>query len=265
MIVINNLKCSIGQKKYGVQFGGDYIIDKFDNSKIRKINHFLFKNQSAYSQSYNQILTELNNNNFCINIGGDHSVGISTIQPVLDKYHDDVLIVWIDAHGDINTPETSPSQNKHGMPVAALLNLMENWIGGQTHHVLNPKNIVYVGIRDLDPGEVNFINQLGIKYFKHFNHQVLEYIDQHRAKHIHISCDIDGIDPQMMPSTGTKASDGLIIDDVLKIIKQSKDRLISFDLVEFNPLIGNQAEQEMTLNNILLILDYLIDSINYYH
>lgn len=257
-IVINNLECSLGQKKDGVQNGGSVIIDNLSNSKIKKINNISFLDNSGYLKSY-QIIQQNLGEHFCLNLGGDHSVGVSTIQPVLDKYHDDVLIVWIDAHADINTPETSPSQNTHGMPVAALLGLMNNWIDNNHHHKLQPNNIVYVGIRDLDLGEINFVQNLSIKNFPVFNCDVLDYIKHHPAKHIHISCDIDGIDPVLMPSTGTKATNGLDISDVLKIIKESKDKLISFDLVEFNPNIGTEKELKTTLDNILLILNNLLE------
>jgi len=260
MVVINNLKCSIGQKKLGVQFGGDYILDNFENSKIKKINHFLFKNNNSYIEAYKQIYLELSNNKFCINLGGDHSVGICTVQAVLDLYKDDVLIIWIDAHGDINTPETSPSQNKHGMPVAGLMNLMENWLGN-VEHVLKPKNIVYVGVRDLDPGETDFIKKFNIKRFNSYSDEFKNYVNEHPAKKIHISCDIDGFDPIYMPSTGTKSNNGLCMTEIVDILNITNNRLCSFDLVEFNPLIGNQSELDKTLQNIIFILSNLFDYI----
>jgi arginase len=255
-IVINNLQCAIGQRKYGVQYGGDFIINKINN--LPSINHISFSTINDYLIAYQSIYNNLTKHKFCINIGGDHSVGLSTVQPLLDIYHDDVLIIWIDAHGDINTPDTSPSQNLHGMPVSALLGLMDNWLDNKNHHKLNPKNLVYVGVRDLDPGETTFIKNLNISCFNNYSDSLYQFILNHPAKYIHISCDIDGIDPISMPSTGTVVKNGLCINDVIQIINNFKYKLISFDLVEFNPYIGSDHDVNITLTNILQILNTII-------
>jgi len=252
-VIVNKLKCAIGQKKPGVDLGADYlaklkILDQYPKKSIpiNSINGF----SSAYEMLHKS-------NNFNINIGGDHSVGAITVQSALDKHFDDLLVIWIDAHADVNTMESSISKNIHGMPVAPLLGLMNHWWKSKTncdHHILKPKNLLYVGIRDLDPFETGVINKLNIKYFIDYSNKINDWIESHPANKIHISCDIDGIDPIHMPSTGTPVPNGLTVDQVNKIIQVSKKKLVGFDLVEFNPLIGNQNQLAKTIANCENIL-----------
>jgi arginase len=258
-IDINNIRCNIGQKKSGVEQGGDYLIKLFEMNKFTK-HIFDLNSYDDYKKPYEHIL---NSNNFCINLGGDHSIGSPILQAQLDKYKDDILFIWIDAHADINTFDTSPSSNIHGMPVATLFGLMEHWWSSEkSHHKLNPNNLLYVGIRDLDSGEVDFINDLNITYFKNYSTMVNEWIQKHPAGKIHISLDIDGLDPTVMPSTGTAVDDGLNINDVIEIINQTKNRLVSFDMVEFNPLLGTDEDKDNTFNNCKIILDHVQNIIN---
>lgn len=256
-VVVNKLKCSIGQKKIGVDLGPDYLerlkilypYPKYSIG-INSLNDF--------SKAYG-ILSE--SKNFNINIGGDHSVGAVTVQAQLDKYLDDLLVIWIDAHADVNTMDSSISKNTHGMPVASLLGLMNHWWKSNTvntHHNLKPKNLLYVGIRDLDPFENQVISKLNIKYFTKYSNQVNNWIKLHPAKNIHISCDIDGIDPMFMPSTGTPVPNGLTVDDVCQIINISKSKLVGIDLVEFNPLVGNSKDLAKTIDNCNQILKSIL-------
>lgn len=259
LININNLKCNIGQRKLGVESGGDRLLKLYEsqvNYQNFKIATFDFNNYSDYSVAYEHIRQT---NNFCINLGGDHSVGAITVQAQLDKYFDDLLVVWIDAHADINTWESSTTKNIHGMPVAPLVGLMNHWWSSTcSHHILKPSNLLYVGIRDLDPPETEFIKKLDIPYFSDFSPHVIQAIQSHPATKIHISLDIDGIDPELMPSTGTKAPNGLKMDDVIQIINISKDKLVSFDMVELNPLIGSETDIQKTLFNCKNILDRVL-------
>ena len=252
-VIVNKLKCAIGQKKIGVDFGPEYL------AKLKILNQFPkksieIKSINDFSEAYDILY---NSNDFNINIGGDHSVGTVTVQAQLDKYLDELLVIWIDAHADVNTMESSITKNIHGMPVAPLLGLMSHWWKSklvETHHILNPKNLLYIGIRDLDLFENQLINKLNIKYFTNYSNEIDKWIKSHSAKNIHISCDIDGIDPLFMPSTGTPVLNGLSVDDVCQIINGTKNRLVGFDLVEFNPLIGNSKELNKTIHNCKQIL-----------
>jgi arginase len=256
-ININNLRCNLGQKKIGVEQGGDCLLKLYDlNLHQFKITNFDFNNYNDYGIAYNSIMKS---QNFCINIGGDHSVGAITVQPQLDKFKDDLLVIWIDAHADINTLETSITKNIHGMPVAPLVGLMDHWWNSSyIHYKLKPENLLYVGIRDLDPAEVDFINELKIPHFPTYSNLVNNWIKSHPANKIHISLDIDGLDPESMPSTGTIVPNGLCVDDIIQIINISKDKLVSFDLVELNPLIGSKVDIKNTIFNCKYILDHVI-------
>lgn len=259
LININNLKCKYGQKKDGVEQGGNHLINLIDSKILSNaiINEFEFNNFQDYYTVYDFIKQT---DNFTINFGGDHSVGISTVQSQLDKYYDDLLVIWIDAHTDINTFETSISKNYHGMPVSPLLGLMNHWWESSIHHhKLKPKNLLYIGVRDIDEAEMEFLNKLNIKYYKHFSNDVIEFINKHDTNNIHISLDIDGLDPNIMPSTGTISYNGLNIESVNEIINTSLLKLKSIDIVEFNPLIGTKEEQERTLENCKLIIDNLFN------
>ncbi len=247
-VVVNKLKCAIGQKKPGVEFGPDYL------AKLKLLEPFSKKSFQINSlDDFSSIYDVLSSSsNFNINIGGDHSIGAVTVQSALDKHLDDLLVIWIDAHADVNTMESSNSKNIHGMPVAPLLGLMKHWWKSDTvksHHILKPENLLYVGIRDLDPFEIETIGKLNIKYFKEYSNEINNWIKFHPANNIHISCDIDGIDPSQMPSTGTPVNEGLTVEQVKKIIQESKNKLVSFDLVEFNPLIGNSNQLTKTIVN----------------
>ena len=259
-INVNNLKCNIGQKKNGVELGGDYLIELFNNTDKYTINSINFTNNHDYLNAYNIIEKQ---DDFIINLGGDHSVGAVTVQSQLNKYNDDLLVIWIDAHADLNTYESSISKNTHGMPVAPLLGLMNHWWDATTcQKQLKPENLLYIGIRDLDLPEIETINNLNISYFTNWSNDINEWISKHPATKIHISFDIDSLDPLYTPSTGTIANDGLHVEDIKKIIDISINRLVGFDLVEFNPLIGTPNEILETTNNCKVILNHLI---NHFH
>jgi len=261
--IFNNFRCKFGQKKDGVQLGGDLILQsnvmKRRILRTTQINTIDIKNYSDYRDGYKTINNGLKKGLINVNFGGDHSIAVSTIQPMLDHYKHDLLVIWIDAHADINTYEASSTKNIHGMPLASLTGLMPHWYSvKKTHFILPTKNLLYIGIRDLDTFEETIVKNKEISYFNSFDNDVIKTINNSPAKYIHISCDIDGLDPQFTPSTGTTATGGLKVKNVIKIINTSKSRLVSFDLVEFNPLIGKKRDVKKTLLSINKILDTVI-------
>jgi len=141
---------------------------------------------------------------------------MGTISGTLSKYPD-AAVVWVDAHADINTVTSTPSGNIHGMPVAFLMGLPStetvpefSWI---KPGILKPHQIVYIGIRDADVGEKRIMREHGIKAFS--MHEVdkygigkvvqmaLDHVNPHRDRPIHLSFDVDALDPSVAPSTGT--------------------------------------------------------------
>ena len=200
-----------------------------------------------------------------MNLGGDHSISIATIPPMLNKYPN-LRVVWVDAHADINSPEESVSGNVHGMPVHFVSTLDSD----KKENKLLLKNLVYVGVRDTDFAEQKLMNKYDIRNYtkkeidKRGIHLVVNEMMIEKellVNPIHLSLDIDGLDPEFCPSTGTTSDKGLSINDVINLCRRLKQtgNLVSIDLVEFNPFIGSQYEVEKTLHNIKQILDVLIE------
>jgi arginase len=245
--------------------GGAMIVEKFMQKKSRHllvetkdiaINHY-----TDYATGYKQVMNNLQKKRFNINLGGDHSIAAATVQPMLDYYKQDLLVIWIDAHADLNTYDSSLTKNIHGMPVGALTGLMDHWykMSPAKHTILDVKNLLYIGIRDLDTFEQETILQKDIPHFPTYTNDTIRFIKAHPAQYIHISCDIDSMDPLIMPSTGTAVPHGLTLKNVMNIIKAAKPRLVGFDLVEFNPLIGNKRQVRTTLCNINRLLTKVIE------
>lgn len=214
----------------------------------------------------------LNNDQTILTMGGDHSIAIGTLSASL-LHNPNTKVVWVDAHADLNTPETSPSGNVHGMPLAFFFGLVSNspmaelfsWVPK-----LKKENLVYIGLRDVDKGEREFIKSLGITSY--YAEDVLEMgIDNvlEETKRqlfptgnevVHLSFDVDGLDPRFIPATGTPVDGGLHLIDGQKIIHfvATQAELISFDLVEVNPMLGTtQEELKITESSVLNLLESL--------
>lgn len=187
---------------------------------------------------------------FPLVLGGDHSIAIGTIAGVLqDK--ENLGVIWFDAHGDINTEETSPTGNIHGMPVAVSLGFGHKRltdIGGNKK--LQTDKIVFVGCRDLDVGEKKFLKELGITVFTMHEIDKLGMtevmnraikIATNKTDGIHVSFDMDSLDPLYAPGTGTRVPGGLTYREsnlALEMISMT-EKLVSAEFVEVNPIIDN--------------------------
>lgn len=199
-----------------------------------------------------EVSSAMSEGKFPLVIGGDHSIAIGTISGVL-QHKKNLGVIWFDAHGDINTPQTSPSGNIHGMPIAVLLGMGDDSltsIGGKDA-VLKKENIVYIGSRDLDAGERTALKSLGIKVF------TMHEIDDMGIKNvmteaikiagectdgIHVSFDLDVLDPEVAPGTGTKVPGGMGYREAhyaLELIARS-EKLVSAEFVEVNPLLDHE-------------------------
>lgn len=260
--------CMAGQKRNGAQLGSDQILKSYDLI----VPHESFVNNKGYQELYDGILRSFSDNfhKKVILIGGDHSVAASSISAINDTYVnknlDQPFIIWIDAHADINTFDTSVTKNIHGMPVAFLMRLCDqDYV--KFNNALMPNKIIYIGLRDVDPPEWTYIEKLGIKYYDMdfitkfgIDYVISEIKSKVGDNYIHISLDIDGIDPNYIPSTGTAVPDGLSVEDVTKVINSLKsDKLKSIDIVEFNPLIGSIDDVNLTISNIKKCLDVFIN------
>lgn len=189
---------------------------------------------------------------FPLVIGGDHSIAIGTISGVL-QHKKNLGVIWFDAHGDINTPQTSPSGNIHGMPIAVLLGMGDETLTsiGGSDTFLKKENIVYIGSRDLDAGERTALKTLGIKVFtmheiddmgiKNVMEQAIKIAGE-GTDGIHVSFDLDVLDPEVAPGTGTKVPGGMGYREAhyaLELIAKS-EKLVSAEFVEVNPLLDHE-------------------------
>lgn len=162
---------------------------------------------------------------------------IAPISYFLSKYSEDLVVLWIDAHADINTPESSPSGNFHGMPLRVLLGEGSTEITRQVHGTLTPEQLGLVGVRDLDPPEQAFIAENGIRHWPTLDltvtEQVLNFISK---KKVYIHLDLDVIDPESASLALYKTPGGITIEALMKLIEDiSKIAIIvGTCIVEYN-------------------------------
>jgi arginase len=218
-----------------------------------------------------QVKNILQHNEFPLVIGGDHSIAMGTVAGVSSHYRDrdqSLGLVWFDAHGDMNIPGVSPSGNIHGMPLAHLLGRGDEDfknIQGFSPKV-KPENVALIGIRDLDAGERKIVKESGIHAF------TMRDIDEHgmaeiakRALEIvtdgtagfHVSFDVDGCDPTVIPGTGTRVPGGVSYREAHLLLEYCADNggLVSMEVVELNPFVDERnISAERTLQLILSAL-----------
>lgn len=189
---------------------------------------------------------------FPLVLGGDHSIAIGTLAGI-SKYFKRLGVIWFDAHGDLNTPETSPSGNIHGMPLAVSLGLGETTltqIGGYCPKI-QPENIVIIGARSLDEGEKRLIKEKGIKVYT--MHEIdrlgipkviegtIAYFKD-RTDGVHLSLDLDGLDPLYAPGVGTPVEGGLNYREshlAMEMFFES-EMITSAEFVEVNPILDEK-------------------------
>lgn len=250
--------CNYGQTRYGPR-AAPYYVETRLNKKFTKIKENGSTNVFDYDLLYSVHNYELNNNKNIITIGGDHSISYSTVSSALNMYDDSLHVIWIDAHTDINTQSTSATQNLHGMPVGHLMGFEKHPISTFHNKLLDPSQITYIGIRDVDPPECERIKKNHISIYNAFYYSqslgVLDHLkEQLKGKNVYISLDLDSLDPCVFPCTGTAVPNGLYLPEILNIIDTFKDQSIGMDIVEFDPLINNKYNKDC-LDSIYKIID----------
>jgi len=186
-------------------------------------------------------------------LGGDHSIALGTVAAATGEGTTGLL--WVDAHGDFNTPETSPSGNIHGMPLAALTGLGSKKMidVGRPGAKLDPSQVVLVGIRDLDPGEKELLRESGAHVFtmREIDERGIGSIaDEALARlsgcdRIHVSLDMDSVDPRHAPGVGTPVAGGLTYREahlLMEKIHDSESVIGSIDVVEINPILDSRNQ-----------------------
>ena len=241
--------------------------DKLKNGKNIKYFDEIFDSVKILSE---KICESYSKNNFPLILGGDHSISIGSLSGFLNSF-DNPAIIWIDAHGDLNTPSTSPSLNAHGMPLACAVGQGNKKFLSLFKKTIDSKNIFLFGIRSLDEGEKNLVinNEMHLydtNSFNSLNHDLMiktieKYIKKNNIKNIHLSFDIDVFDPMFVPGTGTPVNDGLYVLEIKSFLNKllSRINVVSMDFVEFNPSLDKDNK---TLNLCLNMLKFLLRRIN---
>jgi len=197
--------------------------------------------------------------------GGDHSIAMGTVAGVVQHFackQQEIGLVWFDAHGDMNTPASSPSGNIHGMPLAHLIGLQGTdaslaSIGG-SHGVIRPDKVALVGIRDIDRKEAALVRESGVhtwtmrdideKGMPQVVQEVLQVVNQDTAG-FHLSFDVDGLDPEVVAGVGTPVPGGVNFREAHLMLETMADtgRMTSMEVVELNPLLDlcNQGAENM--------------------
>jgi arginase len=184
-------------------------------------------------------------------LGGDHSVAIGTLGALASLYGPGG-VVWFDAHGDLNTPETSPSGNVHGMPLAAALGLANEAFASAAWPLpaLDPEHVALIGIRSLDEGERELVHELGIAVYtmsaldrrgvEPVVREALERVGG--APFVHVSLDVDVVDPEAAPGVGTPVRGGLSYREAhlaMELVAEWGE-FGSFEIVEVNPILDRE-------------------------
>ena len=191
-------------------------------------------------------------NEFPLILGGDHSIALGSITGIT-RVHKDISVIWIDAHADFNTEETTPSGNIHGMILAALTGLGDSrltGVGGWAPK-LDAQKIVIIGVRDLDPGERELLRTHHVHVFTMSDIDKRGISDVMRdaltiagkaSDGIHLSLDMDALDPVHAPGVGTPVRGGLTYREAhlaMELIADSS-HLIGMDVVEVNPILDRE-------------------------
>lgn len=242
---------------YDVLDKGDIVVrnievEEITDHKLKYLNEVTRAN-TALAELTKQTLDE---GAFPLILGGDHSMGIGSIAGISAHCKENgkrLGVVWIDAHADMNTPETTPSGNIHGMPLAVSLGVGNAGLVsmlGFSPKVL-PENVALIGIRSVDPGERELIKSTGIKAYPMpeldkrgiyaIMSEVLEYM-KGNVDHLHVSFDVDSVDPTVAEGVGTPVPGGLSYRETHLLMEMIAEAgiLSSFEVTEVNPILDEK-------------------------
>ena len=201
-------------------------------------------------------------------IGGDHSIAMGTVSGVSAHFRaqgDQIGLLWFDAHGDMNVPATSPSGNIHGMPLAHLLGRGDEDLAGIDgyHGKVDPRRVALVGIRDIDDDERQIIRESGVHAFtmRDIDERGMAAVAREAVNVItdgtagfHVSFDVDGCDPAVIPGSGTLVPGGVSFREAHLLLEYCADtrHMVSMEVVELNPFLDDRnVSAERALQMIL--------------
>lgn len=276
-VSIIGVPCDYGQQRRGVDMGPSAIryaglqsrltilgydvedegnIQVMDGNRTEQVDEKLLNLEEVVS--VNTALAEkveavIQNQRTPLILGGDHSIAIGTLAGLSTKYKN-MGIIWFDAHADLNTPETTPSGNIHGMPLATSLGLGHDRLTSILHAEpkIKQENIVIIGGRSIDEGERILIKERGIKIYTmheidrlgmtHVMEETMKYFRARKIDGMHLSLDLDALDPLYTPGVGTPVLGGISYREshlAMEMIQES-GLLTSAEFVEVNPILDER-------------------------
>jgi arginase len=273
----------------------DGLLSNYKTIALSSYDNLLHSSETSYAKNighiydFNRSLKEVVNKelakgNFVLLLSGDHSNAIGGVAGFRETFNDsNHHLVWVDAHGDLHSPYTTPSGNMHGMPLAACLGLdnhrsvnraLPNEIKNQWDELkaltknkkghLKPEEIFFIGIRDLEQEEWGLIDKLGIKYldnkvFKKENTSgICEQISENTSQYpIYVSFDVDVIDSALSDGTGTPVPEGINAEQAAQVLNclLSKENIKMLEITEVNPLLDTKSR---TVDLVLQLLKKIL-------
>ncbi|MFC4354820.1 arginase [Chryseomicrobium palamuruense] len=233
---------------------GDITVEKFNtedqlNTNLRNLNEVI-EISTKLADKISEVVAA---KRFPLVLGGDHSIAIGTLAG-LSKNYENLGVIWYDAHADMNTEETSPSGNIHGMPLAVSMGLGHDALVNIHDYApkVKPENIVIIGARSVDPGERQLIKEKGIKVFTMHEidklgmtevmNQAMWYLRDREVDGVHLSLDLDGLDPLYTPGVGTPVPGGINYRESHLAMEMlaSSNLITSTEFVEVNPILDEK-------------------------
>jgi arginase len=265
---IADVKSKLENLGYSIVDEGDINIEimerqKITNSKLKYLNEIL-KTNRILARKIEKVLEK---GNFPLCIGGDHSMALGTIGGISSFCKQNKLtlgVIWIDAHADMNTDETTPSGNIHGMPLAASLGIgnekLVNFYGFSPK--LKPENCALIGVRSIDEMERNIIRKLNLAVYtmtdidKQGIHRIIvKVLRQFKEKvdHIHVSFDLDSVDPSVTPGVGTPVPGGLSYREAHLLMEAIAECgcMSSLEVTEINPILDDKNKSALFAADVI--------------
>jgi len=265
---IAGLKEKLENLGYKIIDSGDIFIQimekqKISNPKLKYLNEILKTSRTLAGK----IERVLERGHFPLCLGGDHSMAIGSIAGIASyckKHRQKLGVIWVDAHSDMNTDETSPSGNIHGMPLAASLGIghekLVNFYGFAPK--LKPENCALIGIRSVDELERVNIKKLNLPVYTMTDidklgiHRIIvKVLKQFREKvdHIHVSFDLDSVDPAIAPGVGTPIPGGLSYREAHLLMESIAECgcMSSLEITEVNPILDDKNKSALFATDLI--------------